>query len=80
MAKKVLVLVSSFRKKDNAGLLCDAGYVNRRKKSVNDQKIGFFHGCVICNETHKCVQNDNMPAGKDSSRFPRFSGMFGRFA
>ena len=68
MAKKVLVLAGSFRKKGNSDLLCDAFIDGARsaghsaeKIYVNDKKIGFCRGCGVCNETHKCVQNDDMP-------------------
>ena len=68
MAKKVLILAGSFRKKGNSDLLCDA-FADGAKSTgndvekiyVNDKKINYCRGCGVCNATHKCVQNDDMP-------------------
>ena len=67
MAKNILILSGSFRKKGNSDLLCDefmkgaleAGHVVE-KIYVNDKKINFCTGCGVCNTTHKCVMHDDM--------------------
>lgn len=67
MSKNILVISSSPRVGGNSETLCDqfirgaemAG--NRVEKiRLKDQKIGFCTGCGVCNDTHKCVQNDDM--------------------
>uniref|UniRef100_UPI004026B4F2 flavodoxin family protein n=1 Tax=Candidatus Scatocola faecipullorum TaxID=2840917 RepID=UPI004026B4F2 len=67
MTKKILVLSSSFRKGGNSDTLCDqfvkgaveAGH-QVEKIFINDKKIGYCHGCGVCNTTHKCVLHDDM--------------------
>lgn len=67
MTKKILVLSSSFRKGGNSDTLCDqfvkgaveAGH-QVEKIFINDKKIGYCHGCGVCNTTHKCVLLDDM--------------------
>lgn len=67
MTKKILVLSGSYRKGGNSDLLCDQ-FINGAHESghqvekifVNDQKIGYCMGCGVCNNTHRCVQHDDM--------------------
>lgn len=67
MSKKILVISSSYRKGGNSDTLCDefikgateAG--NKVEKIfLRDKKINFCLGCGVCNDTHKCVQKDDM--------------------
>ncbi len=67
MRKKVLVLSASPRRGGNSDLLCDeftkgaqdAGN-NVEKIFLCDKQINFCKGCEVCNNTHKCVQKDDM--------------------
>ena len=67
MAKNVLILSGSFRKHGNSDLLCDefkrgaedAGHLVE-KIYINDKNIQFCRGCGVCNNTHKCVIQDDM--------------------
>lgn len=67
MSKKVLILSGSFRKGGNSDKLCDeflkgaadAGH-DVEKIFINDKKIGYCRGCGVCNNTHQCVQKDDM--------------------
>ncbi len=66
--KNVLIISSSFRKGGNSDLLCDqfqkgaeeAGH-KVEKIRLADKQIKFCLGCGVCNDTHKCVQKDDMP-------------------
>lgn len=67
MSKNVLVLSASFRKGGNSDVLCDEFIKGAKEAShnvekihVNDYQINFCRGCGVCNNTHKCVQNDDM--------------------
>lgn len=65
--KKVLVLSSSPRRGGNSDLLCDE-FVKGAEQSGNavekiflkDKKINYCTGCGVCNDTHVCVQKDDM--------------------
>lgn len=67
MSKKVLVLAASFRKHGNSDLLCDE-FIKGAKEAghevekiyLNDKHINFCKGCGVCNNTHKCIQQDDM--------------------
>lgn len=67
MSKKVLVLSASFRKHGNSDLLCDE-FIKGAKEAgnevekiyLNDKHINFCKGCGVCNNTHKCIQQDDM--------------------
>ena len=67
MTKKVLIISSSPRKGGNSDLLCDqfakgaqeAGH-EVEKISLREHKINYCTGCGVCNETHRCVQKDDM--------------------
>ena len=69
MNKKVLIISASPRKGGNSDLLCDqfilgakeAGH-NVEKIFLRDHKINYCLGCGVCNNTHKCVQKDDMKA------------------
>lgn len=69
MTKKVLIISASPRKGGNSDLLCDqfllgakeAGH-NVEKIFLRDHKINYCLGCGVCNNTHKCVQKDDMKA------------------
>lgn len=67
MTKNVLVLSGSFRKNGNSDLLCNQfikgaseSENNVEKIFINDYKINFCKGCGVCNNTHKCIQKDDM--------------------
>lgn len=67
MGKKVLILSASPRKGGNSDLLCDellrgaqqAGHTVE-KVFLRDRSIHYCTGCGVCNNTHKCVQQDDM--------------------
>ncbi len=65
--KKVLIISSSPRKGGNSDLLCDqflkgaqdVGH-NAEKIFLPAHKINYCLGCGVCNNTHVCVQKDDM--------------------
>ena len=65
--KNILIISASPRKAGNSDLLCDqflkgaqeAGH-QVEKINLNSQKINFCFGCGVCNNTHVCVQKDDM--------------------
>lgn len=67
MKKKVLVISASPRKGGNSDLLCDrfilgaqeAGH-ETEKIFLRDKNIHYCSGCGVCNNTHVCVQKDDM--------------------
>lgn len=69
MTKKVLIISASPRKGGNSDSLCDqfllgakeAGH-NVEKIRLQEYKINYCLGCGVCNNTHKCVQKDDMKA------------------
>ena len=69
MSKKVLIISASPRKGGNSDLLCDqfllgaqeAGHTVE-KVFLRNHKINYCLGCGVCNNTHKCVQKDDMKA------------------
>lgn len=65
--KHVLIISASPRKAGNSDLLCDqflkgAQEAGHRVEKINLQskKINFCLGCGVCNNTHECVQKDDM--------------------
>ena len=67
MSKKVLIISASPRKGGNSDLLCDqflkgakeAGH-DTEKVFLREQKVNYCMGCGVCNNTHTCVQKDDM--------------------
>lgn len=67
MHKKVLIISASPRKGGNSDLLCDqflagakeAGH-SVEKIRLQERKINYCLGCGVCNNTHQCVQKDDM--------------------
>lgn len=67
MSKKVLIISSSPRKGGNSDVLCDqfllgakeAGHT-AEKVFLRNHKINYCLGCGVCNNTHICVQKDDM--------------------
>lgn len=67
--KNVLIVSSSPRRGGNSDLLCDqflagaqaAGH-QAEKVFLRDCKINYCQGCGVCNNTHCCVQKDDMAA------------------
>ena len=67
MSKNILVISSSYRKGGNSDTLADE-FIKGAKEAGNnvekiflrDKKINFCLGCGVCNDTHKCVQKDDM--------------------
>lgn len=65
--KNVLIISASPRKNGNSNMLCDrfaqgaeeSGH-NVEKVFVAGKNIGYCRGCGVCNNTHKCVQKDDM--------------------
>lgn len=69
MTKKVLIISASPRKGGNSDSLCDQFLLgakevghNVEKIFLRDHKINYCLGCGVCNNTHKCVQKDDMKA------------------
>lgn len=67
MSKKVLILSASFRKHGNSDTLCDKFMEGAKEAGnevekiyINDKQINYCRGCGVCNNTHKCVQKDDM--------------------
>lgn len=67
MSKKVLIISASPRKGGNSDTLCDqfllgaqeAGHTVE-KVFLRNHKINYCMGCGVCNNTHVCVQKDDM--------------------
>lgn len=65
--KKILILSGSHRKGGNSDTLCDefmrgateAGH-KVEKIRLAEKHINYCMGCGVCNNTHKCVQKDDM--------------------
>ena len=67
MSKKVLIISASPRKGGNSDALCDQFLLgakearhNVEKVFLRDHKINYCLGCGVCNNTHVCVQKDDM--------------------
>lgn len=67
MAKKVLIISSSPRRDGNSEILCDkfaegaAGKGNDVEKiCLVEKKVNYCLACLKCQQTGKCVQNDDM--------------------
>lgn len=67
MSKKVLIISSSPRKGGNSDVLCDQFLLGAKeaghtveKVFLRDHKINYCLGCGVCNNTHVCVQKDDM--------------------
>lgn len=65
--KNVLIISASPRKGGNSDVLCDRFAEGAKESGNNVEKIflankniGFCRGCGVCNDTHKCVQKDDM--------------------
>lgn len=65
--KNVLIISASPRKNGNSDILCDRFALGAQESGnkvekifVSDKKIGYCRGCGVCNDTHKCVQKDDM--------------------
>lgn len=68
MIKNILIISSSPRKGGNSDLLCDefmkgAKSVGHQVEKIrlSDQHINYCRGCGVCNDTHVCLQKDDMP-------------------
>lgn len=65
--KNVLIISASPRKHGNSDRLCDY-FAQGAKESGNqvekvflaDKNIAYCSGCGVCNDTHQCVQRDDM--------------------
>lgn len=67
MNKNILIISASPRKGGNSDTLCDEflrgakdSGNNAEKIFLRDKKINYCTGCGVCNDTHKCVQKDDM--------------------
>ena len=65
--KNILIISASPRKGGNSDILCDEFLKgakdsgnNAEKIFLRDRKINYCTGCGVCNNTHKCVQKDDM--------------------
>ncbi len=65
--KNILIISASPRKCGNSDTLCDEflrgakdSGNNAEKIFLRDKKINYCTGCGVCNDTHKCVQKDDM--------------------
>ncbi|MBM6830261.1 flavodoxin family protein [Anaerotignum lactatifermentans] len=73
MMKKVLIISASSRKQGNSDILCDYFAKGARESGhqvekvfLAEKNINFCSGCGVCNETHLCVQKDDMKEILDS--------------
>lgn len=65
--KNILIISASPRKKGNSDILCDrfaqgaaqSGHTVE-KVFIAEKNIGYCRGCGVCNNTHKCIQKDDM--------------------
>ena len=69
MSKKVLVISTSLRKNSNSETLADAFLAGAKasgnqveKISLRGKKIAFCQGCLACQNTQKCVIEDDAVA------------------
>lgn len=69
MSKKVLIVSASPRKNGNSDTLCNQfqkGALESgnlvEKVFLKDYNINYCMGCGVCNNTHVCVQKDDMSA------------------
>lgn len=67
MSKRICVISSSPRGGSNSESLCDEFLRGAREAGHKTEKIvlsektfGYCRGCGVCNETHVCVQRDDM--------------------
>ncbi len=67
MKKNILIISSSPRKGGNSDLLCDAfmqGALDAghqvEKVRLASKNINYCRGCGVCNDTHVCMQKDDM--------------------
>ena len=67
MTKKVLIISASPRRGGNSDALCDQFLLGAKeaghsveKVFLRDHKINYCLGCGACNNTHVCVQKDDM--------------------
>lgn len=65
--KDVLIISASPRKGGNSDVLCDRFAQGARESGHHVEKvflaskrIGYCRGCGVCNDTHRCVQSDDM--------------------
>jgi multimeric flavodoxin WrbA len=67
MSKKILIISGSPRKGGNSDVLCDQ-FAKGAKQNDNvvekiylrDKQIGFCNACYACEQSHECVQKDDM--------------------
>ncbi len=66
MSKKVLIISTSLRQNSNSDILADKfmkGALDKghevEKISLKDKNIQFCKGCLVCQDTQKCVINDD---------------------
>lgn len=67
MSKQILILSASPRKGGNSDVLCDAfrrgaeesGH-KVEKLRLSERNMHYCTGCGVCNNTHRCVQQDDM--------------------
>lgn len=67
MAKKVLIISSSPRRKGNSDILCNRFALGAQESGnevekifLKDKKIAYCTGCGFCFKTHVCAQKDDM--------------------
>ena len=65
---KILIISSSPRIGGNSDILCDqfakgaqSAGATVKKINLNDKKLGFCHGCYVCQKTGECFQKDDAP-------------------
>lgn len=69
MSKKVLIISASPRRNGNSDALCDQFLAGAKEQGhevekifLRDYKVHYCMGCGVCNNTHLCVQKDDMKA------------------
>lgn len=66
MNKKVLIISSSYRTNGNSARLAEEFFKGAKEAgndaeliSLHDKRIGFCHGCLVCQNAGKCVLSDD---------------------
>lgn len=67
MSKRVLIISSSPRQGGNSDILCEQFLLGAKEAGhtvekifLRKQKINYCLGCGVCNNTHSCIQKDDM--------------------
>ena len=78
MGKNVLVISTSLRDRSNSEMLADAFLAGTKaagnrveKVTLREKALSFCKGCLTCQETQKCVIQDDTAQIVEKMRFPK---------